>query len=82
MLKTTTRKSRRRELKDNYLSGRARKRYTHGPTLNSSLQEDVDFEQPLPSGTNASVPGESSSVCLKCRPILSRYSDILKGRIH
>ena len=82
MPKTTKWKSRRWELKDNYLSGRARKRFTHGPILNSLLQEDVDLEQPLPSGTNASVPGESSSVCSKCRSILSRYSDILKGLIH
>ena len=42
----------------------------------------MDFEQPGPSGANSSAPGASSSVCAKCRPILSRYSDIFKGLIH
>ena len=80
MPKTLKRKDRKRELRGNYLSGRARKSYTHRLTLNSSLEEDADFEQPGTSGANSSAPRVSSCVCVTCRPILSRYSD--KGLIH
>ena len=78
MQKTTKRKERRRELEENYSSGRARKSHAHGPTWNSLLQGGIDLEQSLLSATNASVPGENSSVCAKYLTILSRYSDILK----
>ena len=85
MPKTPKRKTRREELKDNYLSGKGRKSYTHSPALNSSLEEDA--EQPGPSGANSSGANScgavaSSSVCTKCRPILSRYSGIFKGLVH
>jgi hypothetical protein len=66
-----TRKERRRRIKNNYLSGKVRKSYTHGPLLNNSLEGDA--EQPGPSGVN-------SSVCTKCSPILTCYSD--KGLVH
>ncbi len=79
MPKTSTRKERRRELRANYLSGRGRMSYIHGPTLNSSLEED----EPQPGQNGAGPSGASSrGVCVKCRPILSRYSDIFKGLVH
>ena len=41
------------------------------------LEEDAEA-----SGATPSARGVSSRVCAKCRPILSRYSDIFKGLIH
>ncbi len=77
MPKTSTRKERRRELRANYLSWHGRMSYIHGPTLNSSLEEDEP--QPGQSGAGPSGAGPSGvssrGVCVKCRPILSRYSD-------
>ena len=50
MPKMTKRKTRKRELSSNYLSGMGRMSYTHRPALNSSLEEGV--EQPGPSGAS------------------------------
>ena len=73
-----TRKEIRRGVRDNYLAGRARKSYRHGPTLNSSFEE-----QPSPSETASARRALSSTgCCAKCRPILSRYSEIFKGLTH
>ena len=69
MPKTSTRKDRRKEAKSNYLSGNARKSYTHWSTLNSSLEADT--ERPETSAAR-------ERVCVKCRPILSHYTDIFK----
>ena len=70
MPKTSTRKDRRKEAKSNYLT---RKSYTHGSTLNSSLEADT--ERPETSAAR-------ERVCVKCRLILSHYTDIFKGLIH
>ena len=68
-----TRKERKKAAKTNYLAGKARKSYTHGSTLNSSLEEDA--EQPGPSGVR-------DAVCAKYRPRRSHYSVSFKGLIH
>ena len=75
-----TRKERKRRVKDNYLTGKSRKSYTHAPSLNSSLEEAGDnAEHPEPGPG----PGPSGAgVCSKCRPVLSRYTPMFTGLIH
>lgn len=73
MPKTSTRKERRQEAKVNYLSGKAKKSYTHRSSLNSSLEEDAG--QPR-------VSTAGGAVCAKCSPILGHYADTFKGLVH
>ena len=65
----TSRKERREKQRTNYLEGRARRPYTHTPSLNRSLAED-------------SQVCASTGICMQCNPILSRYADTFKSMVH
>ena len=84
MPKTSTRKSRRKESKTNYLSGKARKSYKQGSTLNQSLEEDASHGSTLNRSLeeDAETSEARDTVCVKCRPILSHYADTFKGLVH
>ena len=59
MSKVTTRKERRKQRLDNYLSGRSSRPYVHTPSLPGSVE--TDRSQPGPSSSSGSRPGPSSS---------------------
>ena len=72
MPKTTSRKERRQEQKDNYLAGNAKRSYRRRTTVEASLEED---------GRETTRTG-FEKVCLKCKPILSRYRDLFVELTH
>ena len=72
MPKTTSRKGRRQEQRDNYLAGNARRSYKRRSTLRTSLEEDGREE------TRTNI----EKVCPKCRPILSLYKDMFVELTH
>lgn len=83
MPKTSKRKEKRRDLKSNYLAGTARKCYAQRADLRGSLNEDGEQAGPSRPGANgAQSDGPETSVCPKCKPILSWYTDTFKGLIH
>ena len=56
----TTRKERRKRIRENYLVGRSSRPYHHTPTLRRSLEE-------------GSEAGPSTEACSRCHPVLQRY---------
>lgn len=77
MPKVTTRKERRKEQRQHYLAGEARRPYTQTPALNDSLEEDRQVPAPG-TGTGSG----RLSCCAKCQPALERYVGIFKGMVH
>ena len=72
MPKTTSKKGRRQEQRDNYLAGNARRSYKCRSTLHTFLEEDGREE----TRTNF------EKVCPKCRQILSLYKDMFVELTH
>lgn len=70
MLKVTTRMERRKQQRERYLAGEARRPYTHTPTLNLAMTKD-DSQGEGPVG-----------VCAKCGPALLRHVPMFKMMIH
>lgn len=78
-----TRKERRKAKRINYLDGKARKPHKHTPVLKRSFEEasrNSSFNE-SPSRQFTSV-ASSSKICLQCKPVLSRYTDVFKGMVH
>ena len=72
-----TRRERRKARKDAYLDGRARKPHHHTPVLKRALKESRRS-----SSIGESPSTSSTSICLQCKPVLSRYIDTFKGMVH
>lgn len=78
-----TRKECREEQQQNYLSGWASKPYCHTPTLNESFGKDAKSTGAAgPSTTHVEDSGGLREVCIKCKPVLSRYQLMFQSFVH
>lgn len=68
-----TRKEQREVQKKNYIAGKARRPYSHTPTLDKSLEEDGNSDSSVED-----VPS-ANNVCPRCLPILVRYKEVFEG---
>ena len=74
------RRERRKAKRIAYLDGRARKPHKHTPVLKRSLEESRRSSNAFESPSSSIL--SRSEICLQCKPVLCRYTDVFKGLVH